>query len=176
MSLLLLLLACGAPPAPSPDGAVTAVPEAMIAPPAVPEDSPVELLSAAALATRLAAPSTRPRVVNFWATWCAPCVEELPRLRYWGRGNANAELVLVNVDLARLHAPKVLPFVKERDLAGFPHFQLDDKDPAIALQQAVPEFQQIVPFTLVIAADGSHRTAIQGAVEVAQLEQALAGL
>lgn len=170
MILLLLLLGCG------PTDAPTVEPPAAAVPAPAETASPVQLASAARIAELLAAPGTKPRVVNFWATWCAPCVEELPRLRDWGRANPTAELVLVNVDLARLHGPKVLPFVKEKDLVGFPHYQVDDKDPAMALQAALPEFQQIVPFTLVIAADASHRTAIQGAVGNAEIEAALAGL
>jgi len=31
----------------------------------------------------------RPLVINFWATWCAPCVEEMPLLDIFFRQNAS---------------------------------------------------------------------------------------
>ena len=115
--------------------------------------------------------------MNFWATWCLPCVEELPHLRDWARRTDKAELVLVNLDLHSLKKKKVIPFVEEHDLSGFTHFQVSDKDPAIAMTDAVDEFEQILPFTLVIpAAGGPERKAFLGLVEPADLEQALASL
>jgi len=45
---------------------------------------------------------TRPRWVNVWATWCRPCVEEMPMLVEWAermRGErADVELVFVSAD------------------------------------------------------------------------------
>ena len=49
----------------------------------------------------LTAPSGRLLVVHFWATWCAPCEEELPGLLAWWReekGDPRVELVAVSVD------------------------------------------------------------------------------
>ena len=49
----------------------------------------------------LSAPSGKLLVVHFWATWCAPCEEELPGLLAWWRGvnsNPRIELVAVSVD------------------------------------------------------------------------------
>jgi hypothetical protein len=44
-------------------------------------------------------------VVNVWATWCKPCVEELPKLRSWTarltRAGSPIELVLLSVDESR---------------------------------------------------------------------------
>lgn len=37
-------------------------------------------------------------VVNFWATWCAPCVKELPMLAQLQSKNKNAVLLLVSAD------------------------------------------------------------------------------
>ncbi len=48
------------------------------------------------------AASGRPRWVNVWATWCKPCVEEMPRLLAWQKRLAEAgtpiDLVFVSVD------------------------------------------------------------------------------
>ncbi len=57
-------------------------------------------------------------VVNFWATWCAPCVKELP---YFEKINkeykANGvELLLVSLDFPRKYETKLKPFLKERQL------------------------------------------------------------
>lgn len=52
-----------------------------------------------ALATPAPAPSAHWRWVNVWATWCKPCVEEIPRLERWAARHAGTvDLVLVSAD------------------------------------------------------------------------------
>jgi thiol-disulfide isomerase/thioredoxin len=49
----------------------------------------------------LSAPSGKLLVVHFWATWCAPCEEELPGLVAWweeAKADPRIELVAVSVD------------------------------------------------------------------------------
>ncbi|WP_298421721.1 TlpA disulfide reductase family protein [Rhodoblastus sp.] len=47
-------------------------------------------------------------LLNFWATWCVPCREEMPALdRLQGEaGNHSFDVVAVNIDTARLERPK----------------------------------------------------------------------
>lgn len=58
-------------------------------------------------------------IVNFWATWCVPCVEELPDfVKFYeeNKGNAKMEMVLVSLDRAKDFETKVQPFVQEHQL------------------------------------------------------------
>ena len=57
-------------------------------------------------------------VVNFWATWCAPCVKELP---YFENINEiykenGVEVLLVSLDFPRNYDSKLKPFIKKHSL------------------------------------------------------------
>jgi len=64
-------------------------------------------------------------LLNLWATWCSPCVEEMPALsqlqnKYFGRG---LKIVTVSEDSS---AQKVEAFFKKHGISNLPVF-LDDK-------------------------------------------------
>lgn len=57
-------------------------------------------------------------VINFWATWCKPCIGELP---HFERVNAeqkehNVKVILVNLDMPNLWKAKVEPFVETHQI------------------------------------------------------------
>lgn len=57
-------------------------------------------------------------IVNFWATWCAPCVKEMPYFEQITSEYASDEVqvILVNLDMPRMWDSHLVPFVEERNL------------------------------------------------------------
>ncbi|MGG5507377.1 MULTISPECIES: TlpA family protein disulfide reductase [unclassified Myroides] len=58
-------------------------------------------------------------VVNFWATWCVPCVKELPdfvRVYEEYKERPDFEMVLVSLDRSAVYETKVKPFIEEHQL------------------------------------------------------------
>ena len=96
----------------------------------------------------------RPLLINFWATWCPPCIEELPLIEaFYQENKAKSWQVLgIAVDqrdavqrfLAR--SPVAFPVV----LAGFPGMELS---------KSLGNLSGGLPFTVVIGQDGvvAHR-------------------
>lgn len=56
-------------------------------------------------------------VVNFWATWCAPCIKELPYFEELNN-NKNIEVILVSLDFPKHKEKRLLPFIKKRQLSS----------------------------------------------------------
>lgn len=134
----------------------------------------VPLVSADALGELLKAPAGKVRVVNYWATWCGPCVAEMPVLRALAEEEPGVEVLLVNVDMASLHQRKVLPFIEKHALGGLRHVQLDDPDPAMALARVVPDWPDAIPVTAVYRADGTRAAFFPRSIEGKELAGAVA--
>lgn len=70
------------------------------------------------LASRIQQAGNSTLVVNFWATWCKPCVEELPcfeelRKKY---AEQNVQILLVSLDFKSQLEKKFIPFLKAQQL------------------------------------------------------------
>ncbi len=89
-------------------------------------------------------------VVNFWATWCVPCVQELPHFMsldsmYQGEP---FKLVLVSMDFKKDYLRKLQPFVTERDLDDNV-VVLEDRDANFWIGDIEPTWGGSIPATLV---------------------------
>jgi peroxiredoxin len=124
--------------------------------------------------TRLAKNETKKlRLINLWATWCGPCVAELPELvtmnrMYRGR---NFELVTISLDdLAKKE--DALRVLKENHVAGSNVIlSVDDRDKfAEALDQ---EWPGPVPYTLLVAPGGKIIYRKTGAIDPLEVKRAI---
>ncbi|MFK7831742.1 MAG: TlpA disulfide reductase family protein [Winogradskyella sp.] len=57
-------------------------------------------------------------VVNFWATWCAPCIKELPYFEVINEKykNDNVEVLLVSLDFPSKYDSALKPYIKKNNL------------------------------------------------------------
>jgi thiol-disulfide isomerase/thioredoxin len=89
-------------------------------------------------------------VVNFWATWCVPCVQEFPdlvRLQQRHRGEGLV-VMAVSADMKKDIKAKVSPFLT-RQHADFPQFLQVSADPEDFINAFDPSWQGDLPRTFV---------------------------
>ncbi len=62
-------------------------------------------------------PSEKIKVINFWATWCGPCVKELPYFEAINKEMGDSvEVILVSLDNPSRFEEKLLPFVAKKQI------------------------------------------------------------
>lgn len=91
----------------------------------------------------------KPLLINFWATWCPPCVEELPLLERFYLQNKSKSMQIVGLAADKPEAVKI--FLKKLPLS-FPIGVIDLS--GIALSKSWGNLSGGLPFSIMMAADG----------------------
>ena len=143
---------------------------------------PVELalIDAGGVARLAKNDSNRLRLINVWATWCAPCVAEFPALVSLARrlGNRDFELVTISMDEPK-QQPQVKKFLEKQHVAtpgrlkrllaaegrGPLNFLYTGASTDALVQALDPEWPGPLPHTVVIAPGGKIVYRHNGAVD-----------
>lgn len=93
-------------------------------------------------------------VVNFWATWCAPCVKELPYFEKLNKEyqDKNVEVILVSLDFPKKVNTKLIPFINENNLQS-KVVLLDDKNEQFWIGDISDKWSGAIPATLIYNKD-----------------------
>ena len=118
----------------------------------------------------LAAKSDQIQVINFWATWCAPCIKELPFLEKINAENGfNAKITLISLDFAD-KLDKVNAFIARKNI----HSEvvlLDEIDYNSWIDKVDPGWSGAIPATLVLNPKTGKRKFIEKTLQEGELEQ-----
>ena len=93
-------------------------------------------------------------VINFWATWCAPCVKELPYFEKLGENykNKDVEVVLISLDFPKHFESKLIPFIQKHKLQS-KILVLDDPDMNTWIPKINENWEGAIPATLIYNKD-----------------------
>lgn len=89
-------------------------------------------------------------VINFWATWCAPCIKELPYFEQLHKDNPKVKVILVSLDSRKDLEKKLIPFVAKKQLTA-EVILLSDKDYNAWLDKIDDSWSGAIPATLIIS-------------------------
>jgi thiol-disulfide isomerase/thioredoxin len=89
-------------------------------------------------------------IINFWATWCAPCVKELPYIEQIAKeySNKKVRVILVNLDFPNHYESRLIPFINEHSIAS-EVIMLDDPDANSWIDRVDASWSGSIPATLI---------------------------
>jgi len=105
-------------------------------------------------------------VLNFWATWCEPCREEIPELNQFAKDNKDITLIGIAID----DMEAIEKFQKDTPIE---YLSLVSNMDGVKLSQSLGNIKGVLPFTVIIDSSGNTVKSFYGKVKIPELNQAV---
>lgn len=102
-------------------------------------------------------------VVNVWATWCVPCVEEMPDLVKLSDSyeSGNVKVIGISIDYPEEIQSKILPFIKKNKI-NFPVYVNNFKNDEALINFLNKDWSGAIPVTFVYDKTGVQKEILLG--------------
>ncbi len=130
-----------------------------------------EIMKLDKLQSEMAKPSDQVLIYNFWATWCAPCVKELPLFEKLNQDDKTVKITLVSMDIDLDPSPeKVYKFIDRKKIQSRVVI-LDAVDPNSWINKIDKNWSGALPATLIINTKTGVRRFVNAAMKEGDLEK-----
>ena len=109
-------------------------------------------------------------LINFWATWCAPCIKELPQFVQLADDHPEVSVSLVSIDFIENLDSKVIPFLDKKEIK-FRTLLMDEIDYNLWIDLVDPSWSGAIPATLIIEPATGKRIFLEKEFENGELEK-----
>jgi len=135
---------------------------------------PIELADSAKVKELLDAAKGKVVVLNFWATWCPPCVEETPYFVDIYKKYKDKDFVFISLSADGPAAKdKAVKNFQKKHALPFPVYVLNGLDPDQMKDVLGKELSGALPETLVYDKTGALKTSVEGGLTFEEMEAAI---
>lgn len=109
-------------------------------------------------------------IINFWATWCAPCVAELPEFNALKRRYATqpVKVILVSLDFKEDYPVKLARFLERKKMTPQVVW-LSDTDPNVFIPKIEDSWQGSIPATVIVSTGKGFKKFFEGSITEKQI-------
>jgi len=114
----------------------------------------------------------KPTIINFWATFCKPCIEELPYFQEMAKKyeKEGVQLIMVSLDLKEAYPTAIKNFVIKRKINGNIVF-LDETNADLFCPVVDPKWSGAIPASLFINNKKNYKAFFEDQLTKDQLEK-----
>lgn len=115
---------------------------------------------------------TEPAVINFWATWCAPCIEEMPWFNKMVGHRKDVELIFISVDNEKAFPEKIREMINRKKIQAT-LIWLNETNADVFCPRIDKNWSGSIPATLMVNHKRNYRKFIEQQIAPPELRKQL---